>query len=129
MEIPIDLLIACQKAFRGLTIVAGVLVLIDSFKTIAGLQENPPHHPRMNAISWAVVAAGVLAGSIGLISSSLTIMTAQTGLLANLAVLFIWVGISTGLTLRAATRSLRPYLVYTSSTLFLLTGSILSLWG
>jgi hypothetical protein len=112
---------------RILAAVAGVLVALDSLRILAGDSERPPHDARRNAWAWAWIGTGCLFGSVSFLLFGFTYYAIGTGQTAqDFAVLGIWIGLATGLTIRAASRAEQPRLIYLSVTLFLLAAAILA---
>lgn len=111
---------------RALSIVAGVLVCLDSAKIISGI-EQPIHNPRGNALAWATIAIGAVIGGAALIYLG-RVSYGRMGTVGNVYVgALVWTSISTGLVWRASIRSHRPRMIWGSALIFGIAGLALTL--
>ncbi len=124
-ESVIAIIRAAILAARTLAIVAGVLVLLDSFKIVTGI-ERPQHHPQGNAIAWGIIAAAALIGASGLLYFGEINSGLSGNLWGEISALIVWAGFAAGLSYRDAIRSLRPRLIVKAAALFFLAGFALA---
>lgn len=124
-ESEIMLITAATLAARALAIVAGMLVCLDSFKIMTGI-EHPAHHPKGNALAWGLIAITAFAGSVAFIYIRQFSPTSAHSWTGQATTLGLWFGLSAGLVWRAAIRSFRPGLLFLSGAIFYLAGFGLS---
>lgn len=124
-ESEIMLIPAATLSARALAIVAGMLVCLDSFKIMTGI-EHPAHHPKGNALAWGLIAITAIAGSATFIYIRQFNPLSAHSTIGQVSTLGLWLGISAGLVWRAAIRSFRPGLLFLSGGIFYLAGLALS---